>query len=179
MCGVESVEDDGQLQTIGLLCGDDARLLWLTAKAPHVPAQVVVGDMVHMELAVLYSLEVPNLWFSMRAADDRLLVAGLKRAILPRPEPLQIAPLSFELLATDCQAFDEDACWIGQRGALAVTTDGMTSVVFDGNTASLGLQDSFQVLVGDSTRLLCASDVCPFSSEPYETNALVVWVPEG
>lgn len=180
MCGVESVEDDGEIQAIELLCGDEARVLWLSSKAPHVPAQVMVGDMVHMELAALYSLEVPNLWFSLRGADDRLLVAGLERAILPQPEPLQIAPLSFELLATDCESFDEESCWIGQRGALAVTMDGMSSVVFDGNTASLGLQqDSFQILVGESTRLLCESEKCAFSAEPWGTNALIVWVQEG
>ncbi len=179
MCGVESVEDDGLLQTIGLLCGDDARVLSLSSKAPHVPAQVQVGDMVHMQQEAVFSLEIPNLWFALRAADERLLVAGLKRAILPRPEPLQIAPLSFELMATDCEAFEEQACWVGQRSALAVTTDGMTSVVFDGNTASLGLQDRFQILVGDSTRLLCQSAECAFTAEPWGTSALVVWVQEG
>ncbi len=177
MCSVEDDDDDGETQTLTFACDSEVVSLTLISAAPHVPVLVVDGAMVHLQLTEFPTLERVNNAFALRDADERLLAAGLKNAILPQPSPLQISPLTFELIASDCETTD-DGCWVDQRAGLAVTLDATTAVVFDGNSASVGLQDSFQILVGRATRNLCTGD-CEFNYEGFGTDALIVARSEG
>jgi hypothetical protein len=130
-----------------------------------------------MQVTEFPTLEIQNNAFALRDADERLLAAGLKNAIFPQPAPLEVAPLTFDLLATDCEPLD-DGYVVMQRAGLSVTMDGMTAVVFDGNTANLGLQDGFQILVSRATRELCVANN-RFNGEPWGVDALLVFTPEG
>ena len=177
MCSVESVNDDSETQTLMLACDGKVMQLDMTTAAPHVAVPVVVGAMVRMEVKDFPTLEIENHVFTLRDADEQLLAAGLKNAVLPRPEPLEVAPLTLDLIATDCEPLD-DSFVVMQRAGLSVTMDGMTAVVFDGNTASLGLQDGYQILVSRATRELCVADN-QFNGEPWGVDALLVLTPEG
>ena len=177
MCSVDSVVDGGETQTLTLACGGEVVRLDMPSAAPHVAVPVAAGAMVHMQVTDFPTLEVQNHAFALRDADERLLAAGLRNAILPQPAPLKVAPLTFELLATDCEALDNDFV-VMQRAGLSVTMDGITAVVFDGNTANLGPQDGFQILVSRATRELCVAD-SQFNGEPWGVDALVVFTPEG
>lgn len=176
-CSVDDVGDDGETQTLTLGCDVGVVRLDLTSAAPHVPVAVAVGATVHVQLKDFPTLEIPNYALALRDADGRLLAAAIQNVVFPRPAPLEIAPLTIDLLASDCEPID-DGSVVSQRAGLSVTIDGMAAVVFDGNTAGLGLQDGFQIVVGRATRELCTFDN-QFNGEPWGVDALIVLVPEG
>jgi hypothetical protein len=147
-CTVTDILDDGQIETLTLHCPGLTRTLALETWTPHTPTSLQVGAEVLLQETGVPS---PGLtWGTFVLRDpltDQLLAGGIHAPL----ESVSLPPFAVALRRSGCDN-PHGHCSVIQQGALEITADTDTVVLFDGNTAVL---DDTRILVGTATREEC------------------------
>jgi hypothetical protein len=177
-CTIKSVDDDGTLQTITLACPEEDVSLSLSTSKPHVAAAVTVDQPVSFTYTALKGGEVVESLFTLRGADDDLILAAISGVLAPDSLPLSIPPLTIDLPSSDCESYlGFEDCWVAQSTALRVTSGDKTADVYGGHDAKLASSPAFTIVTGSVVRAICTAENAMCNYNTFGVRALIVASP--
>lgn len=183
ICEIADVFDFDATFRVIALCEGDVYEIDLLTENPHVGGIEIVTPNNDVELFYSTFLEdeatVARHLAIRDPAADRLLVAAIDASELSMPPDFDIAPMTMEIMPSECPASSTEFDIFKQRAALYAGYEDASAVLFDHNAGAVGMLDVYAFHTGALERIHCFEENAGYNYADWAVHVMAFYLPEG